>query len=309
MITWVTTAVCLSPLVILLGSKALTIAEGGFWIPQPSAGSILDTFIEYSSGFLVQQVLPGSKDQIILGFTWGKYVLFAIFAIFAVAGLFLHRKSQDKQNRKRFRDRLQNKAVQNERISGNAVLLLLLWLFVPIILPFVVSQIITPIYLTRYTIGASPAFFILVAKGMSIVGKKGLFSIMLIVAILSSLGLYGYYTITIKEQWREAASLVEMKSQQQDSIILCESFVQLPFDYYYKGTLEQIGVKKNVDANDLAALDKQIKGKNRVWLIISNVSELPPVHSYLKGKYQLEEWFGYRGIVVFLFDLVPVGRQ
>ncbi len=51
----------------------------------------------------------------------------------------------------------------NLDLQGNKILLLITWLLVPIIIPFLISQILAPIYQIRYTISASVAFYILIA--------------------------------------------------------------------------------------------------------------------------------------------------
>jgi hypothetical protein len=182
--------------------------------------------------------------------------------------------------------------------------LLIVWLFFPILIPFIASQVITPIYVSRYTIAASPAFYLLVAKGMSIFGRKMLASVLIVIIVLSSFGLYTYYTVDIKEQWRETADLVEAESREGDVIVFCESYVQRPFDYYYGGELPEFGVSESADAEELASIiNNVIDERERLWLIVSNVSTLPSVHDYLEGKYELLDWWGYRGIVVFLFDV------
>jgi uncharacterized membrane protein len=50
--------------------------------------------------------------------------------------------------------------------DGRDLYLLLLWLFVPILLPFLVSQFSAPIYKYRCVIGASLAWYLLTAKGI-----------------------------------------------------------------------------------------------------------------------------------------------
>jgi hypothetical protein len=50
-------------------------------------------------------------------------------------------------------------------------------------------------------------------------------------------------------------------------------------------------------------MDDIIVGRERMWLIVSHVNTLPPVHDYLEKRYELAEWWGYRGIIIFLFDV------
>ena len=295
------TLMCLSPVAILLGPKAMSIAAEGFWIPQPSLGSIGDTFLEYASGFQIPPLTPDSPGT---GFTTViKYILLSLFLILALLNLFFITGKKDKRRIKKS-VRHKDKTYIAESHSGSELLLLMLWLFFPILIPFLASYVITPIYLPRYTIVAAPAFYLLVARGTSLFGKKALYCILIATIILSSVGLYQYYKVDIKEQWKEAAELVESRSGKDDIIVFCESYVQRPFDYYYRGELPEFGVAKNTDDENIASSIKDaVGGKERLWLVISNVSELPPVHTYLEERYMLADWWGYRGIVIFLFNL------
>ena len=302
--TWIGTVVCLSPLVFLLGQNVVSIAGSGFWVPRPDLQSIFTTFFEYSSGFRIQELSSTGEASQYHGLVWAKYILLAFFLLLAVTGAFFAGRKINKQFKKKTRDRLQARTPQMVLELPNVNILLIIWLFVPILVPFIISQVITPIYLARYTIGASPAFYLLIAKGMSVAGKKTMLSLLLVIAVFSSFGLYDYYSIDIKEQWREVVGIISERAKQDDVLIFCKPYVQLPFDYYYKGDLEEFGVPENASAQDIAALvNNAIEGKSRLWLIVSNVSGLPPVVDYLKDNYSLVEWSGYRGIIVFLFDL------
>jgi hypothetical protein len=168
----------------------------------------------------------------------------------------------------------------------------------------------TPFYLSRYTIGASPALYLLVAKGMSTLGRKSLYSVLIVITILSSFGIRNYYVVDFKEQWREVADLVETNSEKGDVIVLSASYVRRPFDYYYTGDLPEFGVDKNADAQEVeASVDNIVYGRGRMWLIISNVSVRPLVLDYMETNYDFVSQWRFRGIYVFLFDLSMVASE
>ena len=76
--------------------------------------------------------------------------------------------------------------------------LLLLWLSCPIVIPFVWSQISTPIFLYRYTIAAAPAFYLLIGRGILGIPNGGIrFIILLIIALISIASLTAYYASSI----------------------------------------------------------------------------------------------------------------
>jgi hypothetical protein len=114
------------------------------------------------------------------------------------------------------------------------VLLLLVWLLVPVLLPFALSQISTPIYLTRGMIGASPAFYLLIAKGVdSADGHKAMQLIMIgIIVLLSAGNVWDYHTKIKKEQWREVAYQVDTQAGRGELVVFYPSFCQTAFDFY-----------------------------------------------------------------------------
>src|SRR5215212_201796 len=69
--------------------------------------------------------------------------------------------------------------------------LLLLWLFVPIALPFLLSHVVTPFYAQRYPIAALPAFYLLVAVGMQGVGRVAMLATMNRFVSLTALAVTG----------------------------------------------------------------------------------------------------------------------
>jgi mannosyltransferase len=290
------------PILLLLGSRALNMAGQGFWIPRPDIGQAFDTFAQYSAGFVIKSLVQSSGLDAFLGNTSAVtfYILTIIFIALAFSGFFLCKSSKTAGS-----DLISKKkqpvvpaVVINRRV------LLLLWLFVTILLPFLTSLIITPFYLPRYTIGGSAAFYLMVAYPLGIAGRKTLYVLLAIITLLSSISLYNYYSVDIKEQWRDASAYVTAKSEGQDAIIFCEPYVQLPFDYYYKGHLPEVGIRPDAsNENILLPFKDKLKETKRVWFVLSNVGKAPPPLTYLVNTFKLVEYKGYRGILVYLIDL------
>lgn len=200
----------------------------------------------------------------------------------------------------------QNWSISLEQVEE--ILLLLIWFSFPIVVPFIISRFFTPIYITRYTIGASPALYLLVAKGIStFTKKKAIYLVLMLIVVLSLPGLQYYYAHDVKPQWRETADFIEYNSQADDAIIISADFAQIPFDYYYEGNLERFGIDSDVkDPLMLAAIvGKAAAGKERLWLILAYEGEAF-IEDYLIDR------FGSNSVVVdeefirikvYLFDL------
>ncbi|MSQ47142.1 MAG: hypothetical protein EXR78_01950 [Deltaproteobacteria bacterium] len=94
---------------------------------------------------------------------------------------------------------------------NDATSLLLLWLFTPILVLFVISLWTEPIYLTRGTISAAFAFHVVVARGVDILSTRRSIARVLIgmVVVVSFVNVMGYYRKMTKEQWRDVAAYID----------------------------------------------------------------------------------------------------
>ena len=191
------------------------------------------------------------------------------------------------------------------------VSLLLGWLVLAILLPFLISKVFTPIYNDKYTIGASPALYILVALGIcrwkrpvAVVSISGLF------LLLSLPALNYYYLHPLKEQWREIAVLLEKSAQERDAIVVnSDTGTGLAaLEYYYRGEIEPVllGAQDWELERVGPFLDRTTQDKERLW-VVSSHSWDSPVRDMLKDKYRLiqtQEFVGlWPGIPVDLFSL------
>jgi mannosyltransferase len=261
----------------------------GFWISEPSSASLADTIATY------------------IGSGWGRLLLILVFSSLCLIGLFSIKRLNGKWALTRPIRSLKGLSWNISLEPAEEILLLLVWFTFPIVIPFLISQVSTPIYFTKYTIGASPALYLLVARGMGVLNKKALYVVVLLVAALSLPGLRDYYGHEVKEQWREVAAFVEHNSGADDVIVICASYCQIPFDYYCKGDLERFGIDPDVtDSEKIAGvIDKAVAGKQRMWLVLSHQGEASVkdylIETYGKSSLLLENRFVE--ISVCLFEL------
>ena len=106
----------------------------------------------------------------------------------------------------------------------DTALLLLVWLIVPIGLPYVLSLLVQPIFMPRYTIASSPAWFMLIATGISALPRRwlqhGLLGI-LVVAMAAVLPIY--YGNNTKTDWPAVVALVENSANTGDLVLFPQS--------------------------------------------------------------------------------------
>jgi mannosyltransferase len=153
--------------------------------------------------------------------------------------------------------------------------LLLAWLLVPIVVPFVVSHLYRPMLLDRYTIAASPAFYLLATMGIERVRGIRYAHVPLAVAVaaFSLSATLGYFAATTKEPWRDVAGYVEEHARPGDLILFRGYSGKLMFDYYFEReevTQEVAPVDSTppVTKKEMSeGLVPAVKGHRRVWLV------------------------------------------
>jgi len=144
-------------------------------------------------------------------------------------------------------------------------LLLLLWLFFPLLIVFSFPLKIH-IFQSKYLIFSSPAYYLLLSGGLiKLKSRKvsGALLTMLILLNFASLRVY-YLKNFIKEDWKEVAKYVEANSRDEDLILFDPPYLGFAFDYYYSGNLDRAGIPKEDFLKDIANLKTNYTG---IWLI------------------------------------------
>lgn len=188
--------------------------------------------------------------------------------------------------------------------------LLLLWLLCPILLPYIVSQFSSPIFLPKYTIAALPAFVILVARGiLSLRFHQLKIVVCLLIVGLSLFVLKNYYGSFKKDLWREAVAEFKTLARPDDLVLFHDQSGEVPFEYYYRGNdlVEKPFPDYNtkLEAENLAdELKATTAGHARIWLVLSHPNSLTPLIPQ-----QLAQWYDapqehitYPGVEMFLFE-------
>jgi hypothetical protein len=177
---------------------------------------------------------------------------------------------------------------------GPTAWLLLAWLLVPIVVPFVVSHLYRPMLLDRYTIAASPAFYLLIAGGIEalrgIKYSRALAAAFAIaVAVVSSVATFGYFAATSNTPWREIAGYVEGHARPGDLVLFNEGSGRLMFGYYLKreGVSEEVLSVENPSPpltwkEMREGLRPAVMGRRRIWLVQSNWGSTPHSRKVLK---------------------------
>ena len=216
---WILTQILLIILFIpwasIFVTQTINVVQSGFWIPTPGLFSIMKSFITYS----------------------GSTLIFLLFMILFPFSIISYEKISGNFRRKNFFQSIEFFQWKIRLLNTDKIFLLLVWLLTPIILPFIIYRLSTPIYFTKYTIVASLAFYLLVSKGISNIHYKYLKIIIVsVIIVFSMIYIWKYYTKINKEQWRDVAYYINTDANDGDLILFNAGYTQLPFNYYSKRT-------------------------------------------------------------------------
>ena len=261
------------------------------WLPEPSLSTPLIS-LQYYIG---------------AGLDYPSWITISLATAFLVIGTFLFAVFTGIE---RWMASVRGLASSIKKITrvGSQLLLVITWLIVPIILPYILSEIFIPMYHHRYVIGASPAFYLLLAFIISKIGKvvPEFITLGMIVIVITP-GLYEFYVTPVREQWREAAAYVEQNSQENDVIVISEIGRDnnlKNFNWYFRGNLSEcsIGVRLKRGDEIKEALERCISGHNRFWLVVRE----EPIDIQDFKKFFLDSDYGLQLITKHEFTKVTV---
>lgn len=268
-----------SPWLPALAFQALGVYRE-FWLSPPTAETVWYTVQIFFSAYLPSW-LAGN------GVIWAGYLL-----LLALGAL-------------RLRER-----------PARLVLLLVLW-WTPFVGELLVS-LWRPIFYDRTLIWASLPVYLFLATGVvQLRFRPYVLATLAILIAVNGLSLNQYHRHFQKEAWREAAAYVAQHVDDQDLILFNATWVQIPFDYYfrtYERTVAEHGVpvdlfdrgvlEPKMTRADLPRLRTLIRGRERVWLIYSHAWYTDPdgiIPAALDQELDMLEQHRFFGLEVRLY--------
>ena len=264
----------------------------GFWVPVPTVYSFIETFYEYVASMLLVQLF------LLLG-------LLGLVQLTPTGGPLSWRNPIGSFEQKTWILR---------PADLKATWLLLCWLVIPIAALFVISRIGTPIYLTRATIAASSAFYLLAARG--VMQLRGLLhvAVVIVVGMLLFREVVGYYRATTKEEWNVVARDISPLIQVNDVFVFHQRARQLAFDYYVtRDDVRRVPFPdryirdtETVTEKDMQAFPGWVDDSARVWLILGySKDERDLIKNHLLRTRQVVFHRKYRFLEVQAFESKP----
>jgi uncharacterized membrane protein len=213
--------------------------------------------------------------------------------------------------------------------------LLLTWLLLPVAGLLLVS-LRRPLFHLPSLLPISLSYYLLLASGMRATSAwqrpgraRSLPSLPIFVpplwalwisifVVLNGLSLYTYYSYLHKEAWNEAAVYVAQRVQPGNLLLFNASWVQLPFDYYFReldpgvvrhglpvDLFDSGELEPPMTAADLPRLRRLSAGREHIWLIYSHHWFTDPqglIPATLARERNLIEEKVFAGIRIYHFE-------
>ncbi len=201
---------------------------------------------------------------------------------------------------------------------------LALWLVAPV--GELIVSIWRPIFYIRTLIWTSIPLYLAIAAGVIRLGSLALLphraawqraALVALVAINAG-GLGNYYFGFQKEAWDQGAAYIAQRVWPDDLILFNATWVQLPFDYYFRRYSRPVaehgvpvdlfdrGLEPKMRREDLPRLEELAKGHRRVWLVYSHNWYTDPeglIPAALERLGRLADRRQFNGLRVDLYEI------
>jgi mannosyltransferase len=226
----------------------------------------------------------------------GTPALLVLFLALSVLSLFGYQKVRGSTDWKTLKAR--EAYAWEVRIQAAApILFLSLWLIAIDLIPFIVSRFSTPIYLDRYTIAASVALYLLVAKGISNINYRyAKIAVLGVIVILCVTNLQVYDTSVTKPQARDAVGFIDANLKSGDVILVSPDSHYAIFDYYNNktdavvkpltfwavtaATNSSATLSTNRPNDKVNEIGSDVNGRDRVWVFAANFTGGKPSENF-----------------------------
>ncbi|MFL6623375.1 MAG: glycosyltransferase family 39 protein [Sulfurifustis sp.] len=239
------------PWMVVLTGQIKALKTEGFWITTPTLYTIAGSFSEYVGGDAILRV--------------------AAALLLALAFVPMLRKLASAL-------RQRNLATALQSHESTATYLLGLCLLVPIAAGFVISHVSMPIYHTRYTMVGYFAFWLLIARGISLIPRTWAQSAVLVLLVVFGVKVLTKegYVHRNRAGFREASGYLSAHTRPGDLILLCGSdHLSWPVEYYMQKQNPAASVHEindRVNREDEAAIEA---GRKNIWLVRLEKAEEP----------------------------------
>ena len=192
------------------------------------------------------------------------------------------------------------------------MLALVLWLVVPVLTVYLIS-LGMPVFTDRYLIFVTPAYAMLLARGLVAIGKRWPLVHVVVAVLLIFFLAQGWWiqaTHPIKSDFRAAAGLLAKDYQPGDLIVFQIPYGRYTFEYYYRqpfdwaeGLYTNHGLGEAEVARQMQAMTAD---RQRVWLVATEMEMWDQRHlvlQWLRARGQQTHEVGLARLTVWCFEM------
>lgn len=237
--------------------RQFIVAQKYLWIPKASIFQIPEALIEYSGSLLMSLIMI-------------PLLIFSVFQISRVLKVNAMGKFAGNFEDIEFRLSLVN--------TGEAYFLFI-WMSLPVLIPFILSQFLSPIFLVKYTLASCAAFIFLAARGLNNITSRYLrLSLIVLIVIFSTYNMVNDWSTRNKENWRDAIRYLDENANSGDLVIFNSGGCRYMYDYYTNRTDLKLfsfdPTDSQIDKDSILTMLKPvINNRNRTWLVFSHTRD------------------------------------
>lgn len=239
--------------------------KSGFWIDPPNLMTLAETIIEYAGSL--------SAAALILPL--------CVLAVVQVRKRLVTIQDDNAQ------DKPESVFIAHVQFDYRLALLLL-WLVLPIMIPFIRSLYSTPIYYVKYTIPALPALLLLAAKGLDVFDTKvrwmrGLVGIVVaVLCVIAWRDNRNDWNSLEKEVWKESTRFLNSAAAMNDAVFVHEWYCKYNCEYYNQRpdlTFQALPPERfAITPTTIERFYTPLAmGRDRIWLVLSHRGAQTPM--------------------------------
>ena len=288
------------------------------WIQAPTFGHLAELLFEFCGAFPIH-----SRTEPTFWYFLGAGIpalLFLVFALFPVVTALKQRlssvspayseasvSSSSPAASPTENDQVAEAPREPGAIHGFSQAYLSLWFLLPVLLPFLASLVLFPVFIVRACIPSLFVVFLVLARGVSIQPGLPTRTLLLCLIIAASLGnIWLYDSLTVKSDWRQASATLDRLMEPQSRIFFFPAYIENSFSFYstrpdvQKAVLPITGNSPQEFRNHLA---QTVGTPRRFWLVTAYLQEeIEPIADGLAHLFHLETRLDFPGVQAYQFS-------
>lgn len=180
---------------------------------------------------------------------------------------------------------------------------LLLLAGMAVILPFVLSALLTPMFIPRYSVLGLVPFYFILALGVTSLPGRDLRRVVLAVLILSSaVTLNGYYQAETQEPWKPSLEYIDSRYEQSDSVLINPGWAVTEETVREYTSIPPANTRHVLEGTPKREIRSKLpQSRDRVWIISYDASSTELIREGISDSHALAQKRQFGLITVYLY--------